>query len=414
MTDETAPTPIVAASSGTPCANCGAPMLGPYCYACGQPKKGLIRHLASVMSDVLDTVFNIDSRVFHTLVPLYFRPGYLTLEYFAGRRVRYVTPFRLFFFLSLVAFLAIQASFDLDDSNTNFVTGGDVVHIASNATSIETAATADEVDQRLAAAVTGLEAARKSVGPASGTTTAAATDADADRDAARDVIGQTEDSLRKEAWARKTWIKARDQALAAGKPPPPDPGGNDHLTWFDGSVWDPAAHPLHVAWAPDAVNDWFDTLAHHMHDNLLAAKHNPQRAIAGLFSVLPQTLVVLMPLFAVLLKVFYLFKRRLYMEHLIVALHSHAFIVLSLLVVCVVGWLQDWTAPHASWVATGLGYAVMAAWIWLPVYLFVMQKRVYRQGWLMTLLKFCLIGWCYSMMVGFGLLGAAVASLVFA
>jgi len=48
-----------------------------------------------------DTVFNIDSRVFRSLFPLYFRPGYLTLEYFAGRRVRYVTPFRLFFFLCL-------------------------------------------------------------------------------------------------------------------------------------------------------------------------------------------------------------------------------------------------------------------------------------------------------------------------
>src|SRR3954449_11380141 len=91
-----------------PCANCGARMHGPYCYACGQPEKGMIRQLASVMSDVLDTIFNIDSRVFRSMFPLYFRPGFLTLEYFAGRRVRYVTPFRLFFFLCLIAFFAIQ------------------------------------------------------------------------------------------------------------------------------------------------------------------------------------------------------------------------------------------------------------------------------------------------------------------
>ena len=74
----------------------------------------MIRQLASVLSDVLDTVFNIDSRVFRSLFPLYFRPGYLTLEYFAGRRVRYVTPFRLFFFLCLVAFFAIQLALNLD------------------------------------------------------------------------------------------------------------------------------------------------------------------------------------------------------------------------------------------------------------------------------------------------------------
>ena len=89
-------------------------MHGPYCYACGQPEKGMIRQLASVLSDVLDTVFNIDSRVFRSLLPLYFRPGYLTLEYFAGRRVRYVTPFRLFFFLCLVAFFAIQIALNLE------------------------------------------------------------------------------------------------------------------------------------------------------------------------------------------------------------------------------------------------------------------------------------------------------------
>ena len=38
---------------------------------------------------------------------------------------------------------------------------------------------------------------------------------------------------------------------------------------------------------------------------------------------------VLIPLFALLLKLFYVFRRRLYMEHLIVALHSHAFLFLA-------------------------------------------------------------------------------------
>ena len=46
--------------------------------------------------------------------------------------------------------------------------------------------------------------------------------------------------------------------------------------------------------------------------------------VDALFNVLPQTLIVLMPIFALMLKIAYWFKRRLYMEHLIVALHSHA------------------------------------------------------------------------------------------
>ena len=53
------------------CANCGAPMYGPFCYACGQPVKGLVRPLGSLFGDVLDNVFNIDTRIVRTLGPLF-------------------------------------------------------------------------------------------------------------------------------------------------------------------------------------------------------------------------------------------------------------------------------------------------------------------------------------------------------
>src|ERR1700689_355980 len=92
------------------CANCGAELLGEYCYRCGQPVKGMIRPLSSMMHDIADTILNIDSRIFRTLWPLFVKPGYLSNEYFAGRRVRFVTPFRLYFFLSIAAFFAIQLS----------------------------------------------------------------------------------------------------------------------------------------------------------------------------------------------------------------------------------------------------------------------------------------------------------------
>ncbi len=52
------------------CENCGAPLYGEHCHACGQPTKGLVRHFSSVLGDFFDTVFNIDSRVLRTLWPL--------------------------------------------------------------------------------------------------------------------------------------------------------------------------------------------------------------------------------------------------------------------------------------------------------------------------------------------------------
>ncbi|WP_158637051.1 DUF3667 domain-containing protein [Arenimonas daejeonensis] len=96
------------------CQNCGEVLLGEHCYACGQPTKGLVRHFSSIIGDFMDSVFELDSRILRTLGPLLYRPGYLSEEYFAGRRVRYVSPVRLFVFLSLFAFFAAQLSFDID------------------------------------------------------------------------------------------------------------------------------------------------------------------------------------------------------------------------------------------------------------------------------------------------------------
>ena len=76
-----APDPAAAPTVAPPgpktlCANCGAELHGKHCYACGQPVKGMIRPLSSMLHDVADTIFNIDSRIFRTLFPLYFRPGF--------------------------------------------------------------------------------------------------------------------------------------------------------------------------------------------------------------------------------------------------------------------------------------------------------------------------------------------------
>ncbi|MDB6163402.1 MAG: hypothetical protein JWL98_834, partial [Xanthomonadaceae bacterium] len=111
MTDSPAPATApdgIVAGAPSACQNCGTPLLGPHCYRCGQPVSGLVRHFTSIMGDALDSILNIDARVFRTLWPLLARPGYLSCEYFAGRRVRYVSPVRLFVFLSIVTFFVAR------------------------------------------------------------------------------------------------------------------------------------------------------------------------------------------------------------------------------------------------------------------------------------------------------------------
>ena len=74
--------------TGERCGNCGAVLFGEHCYRCGQPDHGLVRHFSSVLGDFADTVLQIDTRLTRTLAPLLLRPGFLSSEYFAGRRVR--------------------------------------------------------------------------------------------------------------------------------------------------------------------------------------------------------------------------------------------------------------------------------------------------------------------------------------
>ena len=384
------PPDVVVPKAARACANCGAPMHGPYCYACGQPEKGMIRQLASVMSDVLDTIFNIDSRLFRTIFPLYFRPGYLTAEYFAGRRVRYVTPFRLFFFLCLVSIFSIQIALNIGNEDFNWNLDGDNNDIAS-------ARTEADVQKRTAEALSGILTAKKAPNmPA----------------AAIESLNTAQEKIQKKGDARTAYLRALADAKAKGQPPPVDPAADDDGDiMFDGKPWDPATHPIKVAWLPAFANAQLNSMAGRAKENILAAKRNPSHLVEAVFARLPWTLGLMMPLFAVLLKIFFIFKRRLYMEHLMVALHSHAFIFMSLLLLALISMLRGWiveAAPGLDWVFNLIRAAI---WIWLPVYLFLMQKRVYRQGWFMTTIKYSMIGIFYTVMVTTAMIFALLATI---
>ncbi len=178
--------------------------------------------------------------------------------------------------------------------------------------------------------------------------------------------------------------------------------------------------PVHISWLPDVVNARLTAMGRRMQENWNTVKHSEdpsaraeakQRMINGVFGTLPATMFVLIPVFAALLKLFYVFRRRLYMEHLIVALHSHAFMFLGLLLILLTSMLSTWLHPHATWAAYALGWVETLLILWIPTYLLIMQKRIYRQGWPMTLLKFWCIGWCYFWLLAIALIIAAALGM---
>jgi hypothetical protein len=87
---------------------------------------------------------------------------------------------------------------------------------------------------------------------------------------------------------------------------------------------------------------------------------------------------------------------------------------MSLLILAMLALLRGWIATVAPAAEGFIKLLRDAAWIWLIVYLFLMQKRVYRQGWIMTTIKFSVVGICYTVIITIGIVGALLASLALA
>ncbi len=94
----------------TTCANCGETLHGRYCSSCGQLADFFHRPIWSLVADGLDGLFSIESRFFRTIAVLMARPGRVSYNYLAGARARYMAPFRLFLFASIILFVAVFAA----------------------------------------------------------------------------------------------------------------------------------------------------------------------------------------------------------------------------------------------------------------------------------------------------------------
>ncbi len=252
------------APRSSPCPNCGEPLAGPYCAACGQKDAQRILPLKDLLHEVFHEILHLDARFLGTLA-LLLKPGALTLEYIEGRRVRWFPPFRLYLLLSLAFFAAA------------------------------------------------------SLGPAT-----------------------------------------KDFRIAVNRPA--------QVITLDGKPL-PAAAPSRLEQRADEVN------------------RNPGPFLAKLMAWLPRVFFLLLPFFALLLKLAFLRTRTLYAVHAIFSLHEHAFAFLLLTTIKLLGYV-----PYARSVR---GFLFLA----LPVHLLLGLKRVYGQGWPLTLAKAALVGFMHLLAV---------------
>jgi hypothetical protein len=104
-----APRAIVVPEASAPlparCKNCDAALLGRFCANCSQAADVHVPTTMELVHELLEGLTHSDSRLWRTVKTLWFKPGKLTQEFVAGRRVAYLPPFRLYLILSIIFFL---------------------------------------------------------------------------------------------------------------------------------------------------------------------------------------------------------------------------------------------------------------------------------------------------------------------
>jgi hypothetical protein len=366
--------------AGSPaCLNCGTELAGPFCYYCGQPDKNLLRFFPVLLRELLEDFLDFDSRFARTMKPLLFHPGKLTRDYLDGRRFRYTPPLRLYIFASMIFFLiAATLAGDAIFNNGDEDGPGATISFGQNGANAS-------ITHNLDAAV-----------------------------ASGEMTQEEADKVR----------KALDKAAALGvdvnKPldtdgaDTEDTGSNDDdVININGKPWDRETNPFNLAWAPDFINDWINDEIEVSPQKGREIEENPDIIVDKMFDVLPIAVFIMLPLVALLLKFWYLFSGHYYVEHLIHALHNHSFLfVLFILMIVsdsVAGWVDLDVEGNVTKATQLLSFILL---VWIPIYLLISLKTVYRQGWALTFAKFSLLGISYMILLVAVTSAAALAGFV--
>jgi hypothetical protein len=260
----------------------------------------------------------LEGRLWKTLWLLLFKPGMLTLEYLRGRRIRYVEPLRLYLTLSLIFFAVLKYG---EHVGIHF---GDGHQPAASAA--------------------------QHAGPA------------------------------RHAGGAKGDNEAAPAESAVGVPAPvpttPAPSKSAELIRED--------RPDEFREGTNDVREFVGRYNKHWADRLTAFAGMSQAERGELiteafYHYAPYAVFLMMPLFALYLKILYLGSGRRYGEHLLFALHTNGFAYLALTL-----WL---VAPSFY----GMGLVKFLLWLWVAFYLPVAMRRVYHGGRLVTGLRWIVL-----------------------
>lgn len=369
------------------CENCGAQLDGQFCAECGQEITSNIRYFGTVILHLLDDIFSFDSRASRTLYPLLAKPGFLTLKYFQGKRVHYVPPLRLYLFISIIFFLSLKLFTDIATENLQQVSAEEMQQsLANKLVQLESSTDDVKKQENIARLQNLLEDISQSKHVPLKSHAARLAELELKKLDAEQVFTEAEQQSYLQL---EEDIQGYRENLLAGEETKPEI-----------SVSNQADGTLHFDFLSEQTNEKLNQQVASLSEKAeKLITSDPSKLIEQALGKLPQLMFVLLPIFALLLKVMYLFSGRLYMEHLTVALHSHSFIFLTILLIKLLDEAHDFVIASSTFLAGIAESLAVVLMTWLPIYLFLMQKRVYQQGYLFTAIKFSVIGVLYCILI---------------
>jgi hypothetical protein len=330
------------------CLNCGAIVDERFCSRCGQENIETKESFGHVIRHFFEDFTHYDSKFFVTIKDLLVKPGFLTIEYLSGKRHRYLHPIRMYLFISFVYFLVVlsvgQFGAAIERGLMEKASYNDRKMIADSVATMITEAKEDTTRGKITEPVL--------------------------RHVHR-LVRLPSDSLQERF--NLTLI-----------------GGIDYrfLVRYDSIQQSLPADQRDTGIKPWMYRRWLHTTERH-------GLGSVSLLIQKTRLVIPKMMFILLPLFALVLKLLYGWKKYFYAEHAIFTLHLHCAIFLlflfSALVVLV--------APSVK------AYINMVELVLLMTYFVIALRTVYQQSWWITILKSMMVAIMY---MGFLLVGTAV------
>ena len=327
-----------------------------------------------LLSDAFGDLFELDSRIWKTLVPLLVRPGKLTYEYLQGRRACFMPPFRTYLVLSILFFLVLLFDpkedfgilFEPAEESTEQITEDDKF-----AREIRDEVLDELIAEGLIPADTGKDKAPENVEP--------------------EDTEEADDEATDEPESKGQWDGIRITV----------DGDDDAESESDDNCDINSMDDLNMP-------DWLSRRLTEERLQVVCERVSADNGTALLEKLkenMPAALFVLLPLMAFVLKMFYPLSKRYYVEHLLFVVHYHAFFFLILILQMLFSRLGIWLGFPEGLVE----FVLVITSLYIPVYLYKAMRKVYGQGHLATVPKF--LGLVFAYFSGLAAILAITARL---